>query len=73
MLIRGKRVKDPEVYPKGAEGRLLNDERFIDGVKSFPAKDNRDTCAGNNNPRAKPRTSDTKSALMYKRVFADCF
>ena len=28
-------------------------------------------CARNSNPRAKPRLSATKTALIYKHVFAD--
>ena len=71
MLIRGKRVEVPEVYPKGAEGRLVNDQQFIDEPEQFLAKDIRDACAWNSNPCAKPRASDTKTALIYKHVFAD--
>ena len=71
VLIRGKCVQVPEVHPKGAEGRLVNDQRFVQELEKFLAKDVGDTCAWNNNLHAKPRPSDTKTALIYKRVFAD--
>ena len=71
VLIRGKRVEVPEAYPKGAEGRLVNDQRFLQELEQFLAKDICDACARNSNPRAKPKPSDTKTALIYKRVFAD--
>ena len=29
VFIRGKLFDVPEAYPKGAEGRLVNDKRFI--------------------------------------------
>ena len=66
VLIRGKRVEVPKACPKGAKGRLVNNQRFIEQL------DIRDTCAPNSNPRAKLRASNTKTALIYKRVFPDC-
>ena len=71
VLICGKHVQVPEASPKGAEGRLVNDQQFIDELEHFLAKDTRNACARNNNPCAKPRASDTKTALIYKRVFTD--
>ena len=71
MFIRAKRVEIPEAYPKGAEARLVNDQLIIRGLEECLAKDTRDTCAPNTNPRAKPKASDTKTALIYKRVFGD--
>ena len=64
LLIRGKCVEVPKVYPKGAKGRLVNDQRFIDDLEQFLAKDIRDACARSNNPRAEPRASDTKTVVI---------
>ena len=71
VFIRGKLFEVPEAYPKGAEGRLVNDKRFIREPEELLVKDIRDACARNTNPRAKPKASDTKSDLIYKRVFGD--
>ena len=71
VFIRGKLFKVPEAYPKGALRRLVNDKRFIRELEELLVKDIRDACARNTNPRAKPKASDTKSDLIYKRVFAD--
>ena len=60
----------PEAYPKGAEGRLVNDKQIIRELEELLAKPIRNACARNTNPRAKPKASDTKSDLIYKRVFA---
>ena len=61
-LIRGKHVEVPEAHPKGAKGRLVNDQLFIQEQEQFLSKDIRDHCARNNNLRAKP--SYTKTALI---------
>ena len=71
MFICGKLFEVPEAYPKGAEGRLVNDKRFIREVEELLAKDIRNACARNTNPRAKPKASDTKSDLICKCVFAN--
>ena len=49
----------------------MNDQQFIDDLNKYLVKDISDTCARNTNPRAKPKSSDTKSNLIYKCVFAD--
>ena len=49
----------------------MNDQRFIRELEELLAKDIRNTCARNTNPRAKPKASDTKSDLIYKHVFAN--
>ena len=59
------------VKSKGAEGRLVNDKRFIRELEEMLVKDIRNACARNTNPRAKPKALDTKSDLIYKRVFGD--
>ena len=71
VFIRGKLFEVPKAYPKGAEGRLVNDKRFIRELDELLVKDIRTACARNMNPRAKPKASDTKSDLIYKLVFAD--
>ena len=55
VLIRGKLFEVPEAYPKGAEGRLVNDKRFIRELEELLVKDIRNACARNTNPRAKPK------------------
>ena len=70
VFIRGKLFEVLEAYPKGAEGRLVNDQRFIRELEELLAKDIRDACARNTDPCAKPKASDTKSDLIYKHVFA---
>ena len=71
VFIRGKLVEVPEAYPKGAEGRLVNDQQFIRELEELLVKDICGACARNTNPGAKPKASDTKTALIYKRVFGD--
>ena len=71
MFIQWKLFEVPEAYPKGAKGRLVNDKRFIQELEELLAKDIRNACARNTNPHAKPKASDAKSDLIYKRVFAD--
>ena len=56
---------------QGAQGRLLNNQRFIQELEQFLAKDIHDACARNSNMRAKLKPSDTKTALIYKRVFVN--
>ena len=71
MFIRGKLFEVPEAYPNGAEGRLVNDQRFIRELEELLAKDIRNACVRNTNPRAKPKALDTKFDLIYKRVLAE--
>ena len=73
QVIRGKQVEVPKAYAKGVEGRLVNDQRFIDKPNQYLVKDICDACAQNTNPRAMPKSSNTKSDLIdnSKRVFAN--
>ena len=71
VFIYGKLFEVPEAYPKGAEGWLVNDKQFIRELEELLAKDIRNAFARNMNLRAKPKASDSKSDLIYKRVFAD--
>ena len=47
----------------------MNDKRFIPELEELLVKDIRNAYTQNTNPRAKPKASDTKSDLIYKRVF----
>ena len=69
VYIRGKLFEVLEEYPKGAEGRLVNDQRFIRELEELLANDILDACVRNTNPHAKLKASDTKYDLIYKRVF----
>ena len=75
LLICGKRFEVPEAYSKGAEGQLVNDQQFIHEHEKYVVKDIRGTCARFKDPRAKPKSSDTKSDSIYEHVFANflCF
>ena len=53
-------VEVPEAYRKGADGRSVNDQQFIQELEQFLAKDIRDACARNSNLRAKPKPLNTK-------------
>ena len=69
MFIRAKLFEVPEAYPKGTEGWLVNDKRFIRELEEFLVKHIHNACTRNTNPRAKPKASDTKSGLISKCVF----
>ena len=73
VFIRGKLFEVPEAYPKGTEGRLVNDKQFIREVEDLLAKDIRNACARNTGSRAKPRASHTifQVDMICKRVFTD--
>ena len=49
----------------------MNDQQFIREPEELRAKYIRDACARNTNLRAKPKASDTKTTLIYKRVSGD--
>ena len=49
----------------------MNDKQFIRELGELLAKDIRNACEQNTNPRAKLKVSDTKFDLIYKHVFAD--
>ena len=71
VFIHGKQFKVPRAYPKGVDGGLVNDQKFIDDLYKYLVMDFRNACAWNNIPRAKLESSDMKSDWIYKRVFAD--
>ena len=54
VFIRGKLFEVLEAYPKGAEGRLVNDKQLIRELEELLVKDIRNACARNTNLRAKP-------------------
>ena len=53
----------------------MNDQKFIDKLKRYLVKDIHDAYARSTNLflRAKPKSLDTKSDLIYKRVFGVLF
>ena len=71
VLIYGKRFKVPEPYPKGSKGWLVNDQRVIEEIEKYLVKDICDAFVRNSFPRAKPKSSYTKSNLIYRHVFTD--
>ena len=44
---------------------------FINDLNKDIKKNLYEACARNTNPRAKPKSSDSKSGMIYKRAFAD--
>ena len=61
-----------EAYPKGATGQLENDRPFIGQLVKVLKKDIFKESALNTSPGAKPKSTDTKYQLIYKRVFCNC-
>ena len=49
----------------------MNDQPFIQELEELFAKDIRDACARNTNRRAKPKSSDTNTTVIYKHVSGD--
>ena len=67
-----KRFEVPEVYSKGGEARLANEQRLIDDLNKHLVKDIHHACVRNTNPRAKPKPLDTKAGLVCKHVLTSC-
>ena len=63
VRIPEKLLEVPEVYPKGAKGRFVNNQKFVAELNKHVVKDIRDACVQNNNPRAKRKSSMTESYL----------
>ena len=70
VLIRGEWRKVPDGYPAHASGRLEHDQLFINGLSMQLVAELRAACQLNPNPGAKPKSSDTKTNLIYKRASA---
>ena len=72
VLIPGEWRKVPDGYSRDASGQLERDQLFIinDLAKQLVAE-LRAACQLNPNPGAKPKSSDTKADLIYKRAFCN--
>ena len=72
VLIRGEWRKVPDGYPRDASGQLERDQLFINDLAEQLVAELRATCQLNPDPDAKPKSSDTKTGLIYKRAFRNC-
>ena len=71
VLIRGEWRKVPDGYPVDASGQLEHDQLFINDLSKQLVAELRAACQFNPNPGAKPKSSDTKTDLIYKRAFCN--
>ena len=71
VLIRGERRKVPDGYPTDAPGQLQRDQLFINDLSKQLVAELRAASQFNPNPGAKPKPSDTKPDLIYKRAFCN--
>ena len=71
VLIRGEWRKVPDGYPVDASGQLERDQLFVDDLPKPLVAELRAACQLNPNPSAKPKSSDTKMDLIYKRAFCN--
>ena len=71
VLIRGEWRKVPDGYPADASGHLERDQLFIDDLSKQLVVELRAACHFDPNPGAKPKSSDTKTDLIYKRAFCN--
>ena len=69
VLIRGEKRKVPEGYPADASVQLEHDQLFINDLSKQLVAELRAACQFNPKPGAKPKSSDTKTDLIYKRAF----
>ena len=71
VLIRGESRKVLDGYSADASGQLECDQLFIDDLSKQLVAELRTACQFNPNPGAKPKSSDTKTDLIYKRAFCN--
>ena len=71
VLIRGEWRKVPDGYPTDASGQLERDQLFINDLSKQLVAELRATCQFKPNFGAKPKSSDTKTDLIYKRAFCN--
>ena len=71
VLICGEWRKVPDGYPADASGQLERDQLFIDDLSKQLVAELRAACQFNPNPGAKPKSSETKTDLIYKRAFCN--
>ena len=73
VLIYGEWRNVPDGYPADASGQPERDQLFIDDVSKQLVAELRAACQFNPNPGAKPKSSDTKTDLIYKPAFCKYF
>ena len=71
VLIRGEWRKVPDGYPRDASGQLERDQLFINDLAKQLVAELRAADQLNANRGAKPKSSDTKADLIYKRAFCN--
>ena len=71
VLIRGEWRKVPDGYPADASCQLERDELFINDPCKHLVVELCAACQFNPNTGAKPKSSDTKTDLIYKRAFCN--
>ena len=70
-LIRGEWCKVLGGYPAHASSQLERDQLFINDLSKQLVAELRAACQFSPNPGAKPKSSDTKMDLIYKRAFCN--
>ena len=70
-LIHGQWRKVPDGYPADASGQLECDQLFINDLSKQLVAELRAACQFNPTPGAKPKSTDTKTDLIYKRAFCN--
>ena len=71
VLICGEWRKVPDGYVADVSGQLERDQLFIDDLSKQPVAKLCAACLFNPNPSAKPKSSNTKTDLIYKRAFCN--
>ena len=67
VLIRGEWHKVPDGYVRDASSQLERDQRFINELVAELCA----ACQLNPSRGAKPKSSNTKADLIYKRAFCN--
>ena len=71
VLIRGEWRKVPDSCPENASGQLERGQEFIEEPTKQLVVELRVACQLNTSYGAKPKSSDTKTNLIYKRAFCN--
>ena len=71
VLIYGEWRKVPDGYPRDASSQLERDQLFINDLAKQLVAELRAACQLNPIPGAKPKSSDTKTDLIYKGAFCN--
>ena len=71
VLIRGEWRKMRDGCPRDASGQLERDQLFINDLSKHLVAELRAACQFNPNLGAKPKSSNTKTDLMYKHAFCN--